>query len=77
VLFGNTEIHASDLSQYYKKLNEIGVNETTSIEEHFKVMTSLSLGVIKMLVCVTIERIYSVCTCQDFARAFCYNSAIV
>ena len=38
MLFGNTEIHASDLSQYYKKLNEIGENETTSIEEHFKVM---------------------------------------
>ena len=38
VLFGNTEVHASDLSKYYKKLNEIGENESTSIEEHFKVM---------------------------------------
>ena len=37
VLFGNTEIHASDLAQYYKKLNEINEKETTSIEEHFKV----------------------------------------
>ena len=35
--FGSTEIQASDLSVYYKKLNEIGETETTMMEDHFKV----------------------------------------
>ena len=63
MLFGNTEIHASDLSQYYKKLNEIGENETTSIEEHFKVMFGplhtplFSLNGINILViCIIFDR---------------------
>ncbi|CAB4041659.1 receptor-type tyrosine- phosphatase S, partial, partial [Paramuricea clavata] len=43
VLFGNTEIHASDLSQYYKKLNEIGVNETTTSKNISRIYSQLSV----------------------------------
>ena len=48
-MFGNTEIQASDLSQYYKKLNEIGETETTNIEEQFKVSSFIEKGEIDWL----------------------------